>query len=201
MFDQSDFGGVKYVTHPDSVNSIDRVTTNRQATRTGFGLRKFMIEDFSGDLRNSGIDLPIIRYAEVLLSYLEAKLENGDPIDQALLDATINQVRGRLSVNMPPVTETDPTELRTILRRERRNELAFEGIRYWDLLRWDIASEELNGSFYGAPFPDAVNLRIDGDNVDPHSRWFVTKKNFRAGVDDRWPIPQAEVNINPKLGE
>jgi hypothetical protein len=201
MFDGSDFGGVKYVTHPDSVNSIDRVTTNRQATRTGFGIRKFMVEDFGGDLRNSGLDLPIFRYAEVLLGYLEAKLENGDPIDQALLDATINQVRGRASVNMPPVTETNPAELREILRRERRNEFAFEGLRYWDLLRWGTAAEELSGSFYGGPFPGAVNLRVDGANADPYSRWFVTKKSFRAGVDDRWPIPQSEVNINPKLAD
>lgn len=200
LMDGSDFGGVAYVTHPDSVNSIDRVTTNRQATRTGFGLRKFMIEDFSGDLGNSGIDLPIIRYAEVLLSYLEAKLENGDPIDQALLDATINHVRGRASVNMPPVTELDPTALRGLLRRERRNELAFEGIRYWDLLRWETAEEELNGSFYGSSFPGAVNLRLDGSNTDPYSRWFVTKKSFRP-EDYQWPIPQSEVNINPKLAD
>jgi len=201
LFDQSDFGGAKYVTHPDSANSIDRVTTNRQATRSGFGIRKFMIEDFSGDLMNSGVDLPIIRYAEILLSYLEARLENGDPIDQSLLDQTINQVRGRASVNMPPITETDPGTLRAILRRERRNEFAFEGMRYWDLLRWGTAAEELSGSFYGASFPDAVNLRIDGANVDPNSRWFVTKKSFRAGVDDRWPIPQSEVNINPQLAD
>ncbi len=200
MMDGSDFGSVKYVTHPDSVNSIDRLTTNRQATRTGFGLKKFMIEDFSGDLGNSGIDLPIIRYAEVLLSYLEAKLENGDPMDQALLDATINQVRGRASVNMPPVTELNPAALRVILRRERRNELAFEGIRYWDLLRWKTAEAELTGNFYGASFPGAVNLRLDGENVDPYSRWFVTAKSFRP-EDYLWPIPQSEVNINPNLAD
>ncbi len=199
LIDGQKFGGATYVTHPDSANSIDQLTTTRQATRTGFGIKKFMLESFSGDLRNSGIDLPLIRYAEVLLSYLEAKLEAGDPIDQGLLDATINQVRGRASVNMPPVTETNPDALRTILRRERRNELAFEGIRYWDLIRWRTAHEVLQGNFYGASFPNADNLRQDGEEVDPYSRWFVTKKNFREAVDYQWPIPQGEININPNL--
>ena len=201
LVDGEDFGGATYVTHPDSTNSIDQLTTTRQATRTGFGIKKFMLESFSGDIRNSGIDLPLIRYAEVLLSYLEAKLEAGDPIDQALLDATINQVRGRASVNMPPVTETDPDALRTILRRERRNELALEGIRYWDLIRWRTAHEVLQGNFYGASFPDAINLRQDGEEVDPFSRWFVTEKNFREDADYQWPIPQSEVNINPNLAD
>ncbi len=200
LVDGAQFGGTTYVTHPDSTNSIDQLTTTRQATRTGFGIKKFMLESFSGDLGNSGIDLPVIRYAEVLLSYLEAKLEAGDPIDQALLDATINQVRGRASVNLPPVTETNPNALRAILRRERRNELAFEGIRYWDLIRWRTAHEVLQGNFYGASFPNAANLRQDADVVDPYNRWFVTKKNFRE-VDYQWPIPQGEININPNLAE
>lgn len=199
--DGSTFAGLTMVTHPDSTNSIDRLTTNRQATRTGFGIRKFMDEDFSGDVRNSGGDLPIIRYAEVLLSYLEAKLENGDAIDQALLDATINKVRARASVNMPPITETNPELLRPILRKERRNELAFEGIRYWDLKRWGIMAEVLNGRFFGQSFPGAANLRQDGSYVDPYDRWFVTKKNFREGVDEEWFVPQQEIDINPKLGQ
>jgi len=194
-----DFGGTAYVTHPDSVNSIDQLTTTRQATRTGFGIKKFMLESFAGNLRNSGIDLPLIRYAEVLLSYLEAKLEAGDAIDQSLLDATINQVRGRASVNMPPITETNPSVLRPILRRERRNELALEGIRYWDLIRWRTAHEVLQGNFYGDAFPNAVNLRQDSNEADPYNRWFVTKKAFREDADYQWPIPQSEININPGL--
>ena len=200
LVNEEEFGGARYVTHPDSANSIDQLTTTRQATRTGFGMKKFMLESFSGNLGNSGIDLPVIRYAEVLLSYLEAKLEAGEAIDQALLDATINQVRGRVSVNMPPITETNPEALRTILRRERRNEFAFEGIRYWDLIRWRTAHEVLRGNFYGASFPNANNLRQDGDQVDPYDRWFVTKKNFREEADYQWPIPQEEININPNLG-
>lgn len=200
LTDGDRFKTMQYISHPDVSSSQDQLTTSKQATRTGFGLRKFNNEDFSGNLQNSGIDVPIIRYAEILLSYLEAKLENGDPIDQTLLDQTINAVRGRASVALPAVTVTDRADLRVILRNERRVELAFEGIRYWDLLRWQIAPEVLNGDFYGAPFPGATNLRVNGDGSrDAHDRWYVTSKRFRASEDRYWPIPQSEVNINPNL--
>jgi tetratricopeptide (TPR) repeat protein len=194
------FKNVVFNSNPDDASSPDQLTTTKQATRTGYGLKKFNSEAFSGgDLQNSGIDLPVIRYAEILLSYLEARLEGAAVIDQALLDETINKVRGRASVNMPRITETNAAALRPILRRERRNELALEGIRYWDLLRWGTIGDMLQGDFYGAPFPGAVNLRKKGSIEDPYGRWYVTSKAFRKGQDEFWPIPQSEVNINPKL--
>jgi hypothetical protein len=200
LFNGHTFQNLPYITHPDSARSVDQLTTTKQATRTGFGMKKFNYEGLTGDLMNSGIDLPVIRYAEIVLSYLEAKLEAGAAIDQALLDQTINAVRSRASVNMPKVTETAPAKLRVILRRERRNELALEGIRLWDLKRWKIMAEALNGDFYGAPFPGAKNLRKkNAATVDPNGRWFVTNKAFRAGIDETWPVPQAEININPNL--
>jgi hypothetical protein len=200
LYNGRPFKNITYDSHPDHGDSKDQLTTTKQATRTGFALKKFNSESFSGgDLQNSGIDLPVIRYAEVLLSYLEAKLENGAAIDQGLLDQTINKVRGRAGVNMPAVTQTSPDLLRVILRRERRNELALEGIRYWDLLRWKTIGQVLNGDFYGAPFPGAVNLRKKGTTVDPYGRWYVTSKAFRTGQDEFWPVPQSEVNINPAL--
>jgi len=194
------FKNLRYISHPDSTLSIDQLTTTKQATRTGYGLRKFNAENFSGNLQNSGTDLPIIRYAEVLLSYLEAKLENGDPLTAELLDKTINAVRRRSSVNMPPIAVANATTVRAALRNERRVELALEGIRYWDLLRWDTAKDVLNGDFYGAAFPNAKNIRVKaGSSRDSYSRWYVTKKSFRAGQDNHWPIPQSEIDINPNL--
>jgi len=192
---------IYYISHPDS-NSDDRI--GRLNSKTGYSIRKYMDESITGDFYGAnGGNIPIIRYAEVLLSYLEAKLEAGDGIDQGLLDETINLVRGRASVNMPPITETDPTLLRPILRNERRVELALEGLRYWDILRWGVAGEELVGDFYGHPYPDAeaaIRKKDAGAPDDPYSRWYVTTKNFREGIDNYWPIPQSEVNINPNLG-
>ncbi|SFB31783.1 RagB/SusD family nutrient uptake outer membrane protein [Algoriphagus aquimarinus] len=198
LFDGSTFKGT-YVTHPDSSSSPDQLGAGKQTTQTGFGLKKFADESFSGNLTNYGGNLPIIRYAEILLSYLEAKLEAGQAITQADLDQTINKVRARASVGMPAITTTDPSALREILRKERRVELAFEGIRYWDLLRWDIAKEVLNADFYGASFPGAKKQRLKGGQADSKSRWYVTSRKFRDGVDNTWPIPQSEVNINPSL--
>ena len=163
-------------------------------------MRKYLDENYSGDLNVYGGNVPIIRYSEVLLSYLEAKLEAGEPITPALLDETINLVRGRTSVNMPRITETNPDLLRPILRNERRVELAMEGIRYWDLLRWGIADKMLNGYILGAPFPGSkrTNPTPDGE-VDKYGRWYVNKRAFRKDQDYKWPIPQGEQDINPNL--
>ena len=198
LFNGQSFKG-RYITHPDSTSAPDQLGAGKQTTQTGYGVRKFLDEGFNGNLINYGGNLPIIRYAEVLLSYLEAKLEAGQGTDQALLDATINRVRGRASVNMPRVTETSAALLREILRNERRVETAFEGLRYWDLLRWKIADKVLKADFYGAPFPGTIKpIRKKGTITDPYSRWFVTTKNFRT-QDYVWPVPQEELNINPKL--
>jgi hypothetical protein len=141
------------------------------------------------------------RYAEVLLSYLEAELEAGNPITQELLDQSINLVRGRASVALPPITETDPSVLRELLRKERRIELAFEGTRLWDIFRGNIGDEVLTGDFWGAPFPESERYPTTSIKLDPQSRWYVTSKNFRPGQDDKWPIPESETNINPKLAD
>lgn len=194
------FMGTEYKSHPDSTsNNTDAVKIGQQTTQTGFLLRKFF-DETKTDIKLSssyGNDFPIIRYAEVLLSYLEAKLEAGDPIDQSLLDATINKTRQRASVNMPSVTETDKDKLRTILRNERRVELAMEGTRYWDLLRWGTAQDVLQGRLYGAPFPGAQHANA---NKDKYNRWDTEiSRSFRQNQDYRWPIPQSEQNINPNL--
>lgn len=200
-YNRAPFRDGMYISHPDSTNSPDQIM--KLNSRTGYLLKKYIDESITGNLRtDNGGNIPIIRYAEVLLSYLEAKLEAGDAIDRALLDATINKVRGRASVHMPPITETNPALLRPLLRNERRVELALEGIRYWDLLRWKIAGQVLNGDFYGHPYPvskTAIRKKSSSTPADPYKRWYVTTRKFRVGIDEHWPIPQSEVDINPNL--
>ncbi len=177
LWDGCTFGDKIYDCHPDHATSVDQLTYAKQATRTGYGLRKFFDENFNGDLKDGyGGNLPIIRYAEVLLSYLEAELEGGKPITQDLLNSTINKVRGRASVMMPAISATDPALLRPILRKERRIELALEGIRYWDLLRWGILGTTMQGDFWGASFPDAKKT---GSKVDPtgNKRWWLITRH------------------------
>ncbi|MDR0713328.1 MAG: RagB/SusD family nutrient uptake outer membrane protein [Bacteroidales bacterium] len=201
LYDRSDFKGKKYICHPDASSSLDQLGAGKQTTYTGFGLRKFFDEGYSGSLYLYGANVIVVRYAEVLLNYLEARLEGGSVITQELLDSTINKIRGRASVQMPPVQEVNPALLRPVMRNERRVELAMEGHRYWDILRWGIAHEVLNGDCYGAPFPGAGNMRKKNGQNDPHDRWFVITRNFRNPQDYQWPIPQSQQDINPNLRE
>ena len=194
--DRGKFRGVTYTTNP---TSCDADKFGKYPVWSGYCISKFMDEGFNGNLMNYGGNWPIIRYAEVLLSYLESKLESGATIDQTLLDQTINKVRGRAAVNMPAVTITDPTELRKIVRRERRVEFAWEGLRYYDILRWGIAADVLNGTYHG------MKLTNDPANYTTYpvdaEGYFVMGKTraFKKGVNELWPIPQSERDINKNL--
>ncbi|HZL09577.1 MAG TPA: RagB/SusD family nutrient uptake outer membrane protein [Prolixibacteraceae bacterium] len=166
---------------------------------SGYLIKKGCDANFSGNMMNSGVNVPIIRYSEVLLSYLESMLESGAAIDQALLDQTINKVRGRAEVHMPAVTETNKDKLRVILRRERRVELAFEGPRYFDILRWGIASDELTDvTFTGLKLTnDAANYTTYPVDADGYYKWEV--KHFKKGINELWPIPLVEMQVNKNL--
>lgn len=193
------FKGKLYVSHPDSsaVKYQDQVT---RRPWSGYLLHKFSDADYAGNITGYGGDFPMIRYAEVLLSYLEACIESGTPITQDLLDNTINKVRGREEIQMPAVTELDPEKLTTILRRERRVELAWEGQRLYDLFRWRIAHEKINKRFTGmkvVPASQAANYTTV--QVDENGYYLTQEKHFRESVDYLWPIPQSERDVNPNL--
>lgn len=196
------FMGTEYKMSPDyDASKSERLDYSSQVSKTGFMWRKYFNEDPINNLQSYSAVTPIIRYAEVLLSYLECLIESGQPITQAILDETINKVRKRADVNMPAITVTNPTELREILHKERRIELAFEGIRYWDLLRWKIADKVLVGDIWGAPYPHSTTYAASTKKVDPtgHYRWYVGRRDFRNPQDYTWPIPLSEQNINPNL--
>lgn len=104
-------------------------------------------------------------------------------------------LRTRPSVNMPIVTETDPVKLLPIVRRKRRVELSFEGMRLWDLIRWDIVKGKMNGPVVGTKITDDPE-NYNGDievNEDGHHVAYVhtfADKNY---------CPQRERDINPNL--
>lgn len=172
---------------------------------TGYGIKKYVREDFNGDQTSAGDDIIFIRYAEVLLSYLEAKLENGDIITQELLDQTINKVRSREAVKMPPVIETNPDKLREIVRRERRVEFAFEQlIRYMDVRRWGIFTKIMNKQFYGMKITDdpenySGNLMIETTGKYKGHLKVIDKRGTHPASNALLPIPQSEINVAPNL--
>jgi len=193
--DRTVFQDRTFVSRPDS-DSPDRFT---RYNWSGYNIFKFMDPSFqSTNLFNYGGNWAIIRYAEVLLGYLEAKLEAGDAIDQSLLDATINRIRGRQDVQMPAIDVSGTEQLRECIRRERVVEFAFEGLHYYDLLRWGTAAENLNRSFTGMKLTNDPTNYTDYD-VDDQGYLIYQTRNFKEGINELWPIPQGEIDINPNL--
>ncbi len=200
-YNGSTFRGSEYRLSPDyEAGKKERLDYSSEASRTGFMWRKYYTEDPINDLTSYSAVTPIVRYAEILLSYLESVIESGQQVNQGLLDATINKVRGRADVQMPSITETNTDKLREIVRHERRIELAYEGIRLWDIFRWKVADTVLVGEIWGAPYPDAAKLG-NSKKQDPtgNGRWYVGRRDFRSPQDYTWPVPLSEQNINPNL--
>lgn len=168
---------------------------------TGYGCKKFVTENYTGDVRSSGDDVILIRYAEVLLGYLESKLETGEMITQNLLDQTINLVRGRADVQMSPVTEKNPDKLREIIRRERRVEFCWEMyIRWFDVHKWGIAAQVCNQKFYGMKLTDdPANYTAYPVNSQGHLFSLDRTGFYVSPTNDLWPIPQSELDVNPNL--
>jgi hypothetical protein len=196
----TEFRGQLYLAHPDLTDESMAAFVGS----TGYGWKKYVTEDYSGDFTSSGDDIILIRYAEVLLSYLESKLENGDNITQDLLDQTINKVRGREEVSMPPVTETSPDKLREIVRLERRIEFATERlIRYMDIRRWGIFMEVMDRQFYGMKLTDNPEnyTRYPVETTGKYrGHYKVLDKTGTYTPEMAWvPIPLYEININPSL--
>ncbi len=157
-------------------------------TNNHYCWRKFVnVGDESPVRRHSPIDYPVIRYADVLLMYAEARNESnaglsGNPDDNLYM--AVNAVRNR--VGMPDIPVGSQSEVRDLIREERMIELAAEGVFYQDFRRWyeddpafDLGSlDEIIYDFTGI-------VKID------------SRKSF-AGYF-LWPIPKTEIELNPSL--
>jgi hypothetical protein len=213
------FNTYLFQTHPDSIQTyqnkggnIVRVgnleVTNAYATFTGYLWLKFLDEaDLPLNVTSSQLGFILMRYAEVLLTYAEAKIELNQ-IDQSVIDA-INMVRGRASVNMPLVTlGMSQEDLRGIVRYERTIELADEGFRLFDIKRWKYAEHVLPGNVYGrrtkAHWYDSVTPQIDQyghanyPNADALFK-IISVNTFDPAKNYLWPIPQKEIDVNKNL--
>ncbi|MBL7696935.1 MAG: RagB/SusD family nutrient uptake outer membrane protein [Chitinophagaceae bacterium] len=174
-----------------------------QYAPTGYKSCKYFISrDWAANV--SYIDNIIIRYAEVLLNNIEAKFELNSAVSDNELNETINLLRDR--VNMPHLTNafvsTNGLDMRTEIRRERRIELAYEGMRYWDIVRWKTAEDELPDAVVGAKyFPDEQGP-LDDPQLTPDGFVIVQKtsnRRFDANKDYLWPIPTKELGLNVNL--
>lgn len=214
----STFFNYQFETNKDSLKCWNYNTTpatridnqdaiNAYASFTGYCWKKYIDIADKDNIRQSVLHITLIRYAEVLLTYAEAKIEENS-IDQSVYDA-INAVRQRPGVNMPPIeTGKSQEELRSIVRRERMYELAFEGFRLFDIHRWKLAEKVMNGPFYGripkgllsnAPAIDANGIPDYSTVANKSEMRVVETRKFNPERDYLWPIPYIETQTDPLI--
>ena len=148
---------------------------NFSMTSTGYQLIKWAIDDdVHVGKATSNNSIPIFRYAEVLLNYAEAKAELGE-CDETVWNATVKPLRERAGVEGKVPATYDPyvaayfknqTTDKWVLevRRERGVELAFEGVRYDDIMRWK-QGDLIENVWQGIYIPqkgEAYDLNGDG---------------------------------------
>lgn len=192
------------------VLSTDSKASNQHSAYNGLIIRKFVKDDWK-DFNNHGLVAdncyPYLRYAEVLMTYVEAKNELGQ-CTQEDLDKTINLIRERAyrgtGINYPRVEVTSQAALRKIIRMERRSEFAFEGLRYRDLLRWRIAEKSHNKSMYylsraWSGSADWNGLTGDESNLVLSSDFLAILKNWDDGNFPIGGIPEIDEDGLPDL--
>jgi hypothetical protein len=145
----------------------------------------------------------LMRYADILLMYAEAKVELNE-ID-ATVTGAINAVRAR--AGQPAVTATAQSTLRQIVRRERVVEFAGEGHRLFDLRRWDQYESANSGPMVGASSDGVVvpaNPTFDANEKPDYTASINQRIRFRTQTRTNanakyklWPIPQFEIDANP----
>lgn len=218
----------RYQPHPDTlrvwsfkygrnVSNKDSRGVDEYASYTGLVWKKGFDQTMA-DRKVDDTDVILIRYAEMLLTYAEAKIEM-DEIDASVLNA-INKVRARAyktnvdaTTAYPAVTTTDKNELKTIIKRERRVEFVREGLRYMDLIRWRIAEYALTKPVLGIPDPENQDRNkwpfpgvpeIDENGVPDYSAMLsdckkMGERNFNKERQYLWPIPSSELLVNPNI--
>lgn len=142
---------------------------------------------------SSGLDLILIRWADVLLMYAEAKNELGQ-MNAIVWDSTVKPIRKRAgfveSYISFPFTAPQQ-EIRDAIRQERRVELALEGLRVFDLRRW-MRMDNKNNVLTDEP----VGAQFDSNNSEYIT--FDNKWNYKYYY---FGIPLSEKDINPNLGQ
>lgn len=151
-----------------------------ERTFNGYRVIKYISDASHETATTSTTDYPIMRYAEVLLNYAEAKAELGTLTDDDVAK-TIDVIRARVGMpamaTVPTVVdplmaeyypEADGTQRAAILeiRRERTVELFCEGFRQWDMLRWGegkYLTPKATSGFQGIYVPGLGNYDLDKD--------------------------------------
>ncbi|MCD7816249.1 MAG: RagB/SusD family nutrient uptake outer membrane protein [Bacteroides sp.] len=175
-------------------------------SNSGYQNYKWCVERQVADYYES-IDYPVIRYAEVLLNYVEAVYELQGNISDTDLKY-LNEVRTRVNPNMPELTNAFVSQhglsMREEIRRERTVELFLEGFRIDDLKRWATAPKEM--------VEDQLGVKVTGTWFE--TNWAAQSRQLNADgciilYDGRtwsdklylYPLPSDQLQLNPQLGQ
>lgn len=167
-----------------SNESKDKFSVGSNSTPTGFFVRKYYDMGHGPEFKQWN-NIIMMRYADVLLMYAEAKHALGE-FDQNVWDETIRPIRERAGFSedvcaYPSSLGSD--QMQDLIRRERRCELALEGLRYYDILRWNIGSDVLN-----------CNVRSSSETGS-----VILDARVFSDRDKLWSIPQSQLELVPTL--
>ena len=193
---------------------------------TGYHPIKYVMESAKDIYNGSDVDLIIFRAAEVLLNYAEAKAEAGT-LTQADLDLSVGKLRDRVgmphldmaSANANPDPYlTDPAwggyqnvtgankGVILEIRRERAVELAQEGFRYYDIMRWK-EGKIFEKQYYGMYFPGPGEYDLNSDGVPDILLYEGSERPsstipaiYKIGSEDFILSSGTSGNVNPYKG-
>jgi hypothetical protein len=231
---QSLWAGIIFESHPDSLkfrlangkiggDNKDCRKVSWPGAFCGYLWKKYTIEENQVKIQSwDDISFILMRYAEVLLIYAEAKIEMGQ-IDASVL-TSINRIRARaygVSVTntsaYPAITATSQAELRKVIRRERKVELANEGFRLFDIRRWKIAEKVMPVVVYGRILDPKKATKVPTIDDDCFVSYAGVESQYDRNTDSRFPnaqnrtfnklrdyllpIPQQEIDTYKGLGK
>jgi starch-binding outer membrane protein, SusD/RagB family len=191
----TDFGGATQtiLTKPGS-DPLTNTIEDQGASASGYYFQKYY--DRTAVDYNSGVNLIMLRYADILLMYAEAKNELNQ-FSAEIWDKTIKPIRQRAGFTEATALDFNVAlgqgDLREIIRRERRTELAFEGLRIFDIRRWKIAETVLNEPVKG------IKVESGQFPKDAYGYIIVQERTFQAPKHYLWPVPQYELDQNQNL--
>jgi len=157
---------------------------------TNYYMKKFVnpAYNYSSTTTMSGQNFILIRLAEVYLNYAEAQFQLGNTEEARKY---VNLIRARPGVNMPPVSSASFTWDSYV--HERRIELAFEGLRLWDINRWKQGPQYRGSDLHG--------ITISGTSPRTYTPTVVAKGGTAMVFTDPrsylFPVPQSEINKYP----
>jgi hypothetical protein len=173
-------------------NSPDEYVSGSSSTTTGYYTRKYFDPEHLSSLQSS-LNLMLFRYADILLMNAEAKFELGQ-FTADTWNTTIRALRSRAGFTDPNALNFNAglgqDALRQVIRNERRTEFGMEGLRIFDIRRWKIAEDVLNGYAHGAKF---------GLQSQDNGYLRVNLRTFDPGKHYLWPVPRDERLINGNL--